>query len=303
MLDTLQSCTICPRQCLVNRFSHQLGFCQTNTSFHIGSICIHKGEEPVFGSEGMVNVFFTRCNLHCSYCQNHQISDCSNPQINYEVTLDQVVQKIMVLLSDKVTCVGFVSPSHVLPQMKMIIDRIRKVRPKTVFVMNTNAFDRVEQLKLLEGWIDVYLPDLKYVDAALAKELSSAEHYPVVAKAALKEMFSQKGSSLVINHRDTLTSGLIIRHLILPGQLENTRACLEFISTELSSQVHVSIMAQYKPIHQNNSYNELNRTLTKAELEKVMDMLEDNGLESGWVQDLESSDYYSPDFKEHHPFE
>jgi putative pyruvate formate lyase activating enzyme len=199
--------------------------------------------------------------------------------------------------------VGFVSPSHCIPQMRAIIAAIRGREPKPIFVMNTNAYDKAETLAALEGEMDVYLPDLKYMDGELAARLSDAPDYPAVAARALAEMFRQKGSRLVLGGDGTVESGLIIRHLVLPGHVANSVACLRWIADHLSAGVHISLMAQYRPTPAVAGHPDLGRTLTVEEYQQVLDELDRLGFHRGWTQSLASPDSYHPDFAQSHPFE
>ncbi|MBN1199520.1 MAG: radical SAM protein, partial [Bacteroidales bacterium] len=181
-LDVLQDCALCPRNCHADRFSSTLGYCRTGIGFNISSICIHQGEEPVIsGSKGICNLFFAHCNLQCSFCQNHQISDNQiNPAL-FSVSLEEVIRQVTGILDQGINRVGFVSPSHMIPQMKIIIRAVEQLGYHPTWVYNSNGYDKVETLRGLEGMIDVYLPDLKYMDPLLAAKLSDAEDYPEVA--------------------------------------------------------------------------------------------------------------------------
>lgn len=269
----------------------------------MGSVCLHRGEEPVFGEQGICNVFFTLCNLQCRFCQNFQISRKPRPEIAHELTLRELAAKIRRVLAEGVRHVGFVSPSHVFPQMEVLMAELRGDQPEPLFVMNSNGYDLAAQLRRLEGRMQVYLPDLKYMDPALAHRFSDCPDYPAVAQAALREMFRQKGPELVLDRQGVIQSGLIIRHLVLPGQVENSKAVLRFIARELSPEVTVSLMSQYAPIPAVADDPELGRRLTPAEYEEVLAELDRLGMENGWVQDLESQDHYCPDFARSHPFE
>ena len=279
-------------------------YCRTGAGYQIGAICLHQGEEPVIsGEKGICNVFFTRCNLHCIYCQNHQISRNKNPEIEYILTLDEVVRQIETVLDQDVPAVGFVSPSHVIPQVQAVIRALleRGLAPVTVY--NTHAYDRVESLKSLAPLIRVWLPDLKYMDEALALRLSDAPRYPAVACAAIREMIRQKGLALTLNDRGEIREGFIVRHLVLPGQVENSKRVLRFLARDISPDITVSIMAQYRPTPHVAGLEGLNRGVTKAEYDEVLDEMDFLGLKNGWVQELDSKDAYQPDFTRSHPFE
>jgi len=304
MSDEPLECTACPRECRARRHEGKLGYCQTDANFHIGAICLHRGEEPlVSGRHGIVNVFFARCNLQCLYCQNYQISRTHGPVIDHRLELPEIVARIERLLDRGAKCVGFVSPSHCITQMKAIIAALRARGRRPVYLMNTSAYDKVETLRGLEGLIDVYLPDLKYMDADLAARFSDAPDYPQVAARAIREMYRQKGSYLMLDGEGDLVSGLIVRHLVLPGHIENSKRCLRFIAEELSPSVTISLLAQYQPTPQVANHPELGRRLTQAEYDEVVAEMERLGFYRGWTQSLASPECYQPDFARTHPFE
>lgn len=300
----LSDCTICPRNCRANRFSDVKGYCQAGTGFEISSICRHQGEEPVLSGEyGVCNVFFSRCNLQCVYCQNCQIST-NDPAVKMPVlSLQETLDRICNLLDNGCRAVGFVSPSHMVPQVIQIINALKGMGRHPVFIYNTNAYDKVEVLQLLEGLIDVYLPDFKYSDETLAIKWSDAKNYVKVASAALKEMFRQKGTSLVTDENDLAISGIIIRHMVIPGHVENSLGVLRFIAGELSPRTHISLMSQYHPMPGVSNDPDLGRAVWESEYLQVKDEMLQLGLNRGWVQDFCSSSFYLPDFNNEHPFE
>ncbi len=303
-LQELKNCNFCPRNCNIDRFATLKGYCKTYAGYYIASIVVHKGEEPpISGNKGICNVFFAHCNLQCVYCQNHQISRNNIPLQNFEMTLEEVLDKIIAILDTGINIVGFVSPSHFVLQVIEIIKGLYRRGYFPITVYNTNAYDKVETLQLLENYIDVYLPDLKYVDNHLAAKYSKAFNYPEVAKAAIKEMFRQKGSEVVINKDGYAESGLIIRHLVLPNHTENSKQVLRFIAKELSPDVHISLMSQYYPTADAFKFKELSRPITPEEYETVLTEMEKLGLKNGWIQELDSSENYRPDFNFEHPFE
>jgi len=300
----LSHCTFCPRECGVNRLSRSLGYCKSDAGFNISSICVHKGEEPVIsGKKGICNVFFPHCNLQCIYCQNHDISRNSGVIYNEQLSLDDVIRRICETLEQTENIVGFVSPSHYIPQMLAIIGGLHKAGIRPVIVYNSNGYDKATILRMLEGMIDVYLPDFKYMDSALAFEYSQAQDYPEVAAAAIKEMYHQKGSTLIVNDDGLAESGIIVRHLVLPGAAEQSIEVLNFIAEEISPKLHLSIMAQYYPTALVTSHPRLNRTITIAEYQKVVDAFYKLGFSRGWVQDLVSNESYRPNFCSRQPFE
>jgi putative pyruvate formate lyase activating enzyme len=288
----------------VNRLAGELGYCRTGAGFQVGAICLHQGEEPVIGGEkGICNVFFTRCNLQCVYCQNHQISRNTDPQIEYTLTLDEVVRQIETVLDQGAPALGLVSPSHVIPQVRALIRALREKGRTPVTIYNTHAYDRVESLKALAPLIRVWLPDLKYMDEALALRLSHAPRYPAVATAAIREMVRQKGLALRLNGEGEIQEGVIVRHLVLPGQVENSKAVLRFLAGDISQDITISIMAQYSPTPQVAGQKGLERGVTQAEYDEVLDEMDFLGLETGWTQELDRRDNYRPDFAQSHPFD
>ncbi len=298
----LENCTLCPRECRVNRFEGGNGYCGIDAGLNIASICIHKGEEPaISGLKGICNIFFSGCNLHCIYCQNHDISHgtfYSGEGMKLETVLDKVTE----ILNTGINALGFVSPSHVVPQVKAIIRGLKMRGMSPVIVYNTNSYDKVETLRSLSGLIDVYLPDLKYVTSALASEFSDASDYPEVALLAIKEMYYQKGSTLRLDENGRAENGMLLRHLVLPGHVEESRKVLRLIAEELSPGVHLSLMSQYFPTYQVLNHPVLNRTLYTTEYEAVVKEMEDLGFRNGWVQEIESNRSYVPDFSKQNPF-
>lgn len=300
----LEDCTLCPRECHVNRFDGGFGYCGMDSGLNIASVCVHKGEEPVIsGNNGICNIFFSGCNLHCLFCQNHEISRPGSVIKNSGMDLNTVLDKIEEILFYGVTSVGFVSPSHVVPQVKTIIKGLHSRNLKPVIIYNTNSYDKVETIRSLDGLIDVYLPDYKYVTKDLASEFSDAGDYPLVALKAIKEMYYQKGSTLRIDENGLAENGMLIRHLVLPGHAEESKNVLRQIAEELSPGVHLSLMSQYHPTYLVNDHPVLNRTLYKEEYEAVVEEMNKLGFRNGWVQDMDSNVNYRPDFGRKEPFE
>lgn len=185
----------------------------------------------------------------------------------------------------------------------MIIQDLENQGYFPVWVYNSNGYDKVGTLEMLEGIVDVYLPDLKYSDALLAKSLSGAADYPEHAYKALKEMFRQKGSTLILDEEGCAESGMIVRHLVLPGFVENSRGVIRFLAEELSPRLHLSLMSQYYPVCRIGNFPEMNRNITKEEYQQVVDETEKMGMFRGWIQEFESNAFYRPDFRQDHPFE
>ena len=303
LTDRLRCCDLCPRECRLDRTAGELGYCRIDDGFALASMCAHRGEEPVIsGRRGICNIFFPHCNMQCVFCQNYQISDRMS-RFDYRVTLDDILTQIEDILDAGARGVGFVSPSHFIPQMKAIMDGLTTRGRREVFVYNSNGYDRAEVIRSLQDDIDVYLPDLKYMDDRLAVEYSDTPDYVCHATAALKEMYRQKSAEIVVDSEGYIQSGMVIRHLILPGHVENSRAVLRFIAEELSTDVYISLMSQYWPTERVANHPVLGRCLRADEYDAVIDEFENLGFHRGFVQELSSSHHYRPDFLKDHPFE
>ena len=300
----LSECTLCPRECRADRFEGGSGYCGADAGMNIASICIHRGEEPpISGPSGICNIFFSGCNLSCVYCQNHEISRSCRACKAGITELEDALDVIGSLLGQGVKAVGFVSPSHVVPQVKAIIRGLHSKGLQPVTVYNTNAYDRPELVDSLEGLIDVWLPDFKYVSENIALEYSGAGDYPSVALQSLKRMYYQKGSPLLTDSEGRAESGMLIRHLVLPGHTEESMMVLRTIAEELSPGVSISLMSQYHPTPEVRGHPALGRALYTSEYESVVREMEVLGFRNGWVQDPESCMNYRPDFSREHPFE
>jgi putative pyruvate formate lyase activating enzyme len=288
----------------VDRNSGQLGYCGSDAAYNISSICIHRGEEPpISGPRGICNVFFSRCNLQCLFCQNYQISRRRGLIDQTAVTLAEVTDAIIAILDQGIESVGFVSPTHFTPHVKAIIGRLKRLGRQPVTVYNTNGYDKVEVLQSLEGMIDVYLPDFKYLDPSTARDYSDAPDYPDVIRKSILEMFRQKGSTVVLNQDGLAVTGMIIRHLVLPGHAEESIRILEWIASELSTSVRISLMSQYYPTICVAGHDVLGRKVKAGEYRRVVDAMEELGFCNGWIQQQESAGFYNPDFSMEHPFE
>ena len=303
-LQVLKKCNICPRNCNANRFSDKLGYCNADASFRISTICNHMGEEPVIsGPKGICNIFFTNCNLQCVFCQNYQISNNKLDHSKCEMELEDIIRQITYVLNMGMNIVGFVSPTHFTPHVKVIINALHERGIKPTIVYNSNGYDRVETLRDMEGMVDVYLPDFKYMDPSVSGEYSDAKDYPEVALNALKEMYRQKGSTLVVDNQGYAMSGIIIRHLVLPGQVKNSVKVMETIAAEVSNKLHISLMSQYHPNHHVYDHPKLGETVRPRDYYKVVDAMDKFGFSRGWVQEMSSASNYLPDFRKKHPFE
>ncbi len=271
---------------------------------NIAAICSHRGEEPpISGPEGICNVFFGSCNLRCIYCQNHEISRPGETYRERTFTAEDAADSIERILSEQVKAVGFVSPSHVVPQVKALIRELNRRGHYPVTVYNTNSYDKPEVIDSLEGMIDVYLPDYKYVTPEISAEYSDAFNYPETALKALKRMYFHKGSTMPLDNEGRAQNGILIRHLVLPGHAEESKKVLRSIAEELSPGVHLSLMSQYHPTENVRKYHGLNRNIYREEYESVVETMEELGFRNVWVQNMDSHMNYRPDFSREHPFE
>lgn len=288
------NCNICPRQCNANRYDRS-GTCSASDEIEISSIVIHKGEEPVISGEyGILNVFFSNCNLRCAYCQNYQIS--INNQYSKKYSVDQLVDEIKHLLLPEVYHIGWVTPTHYAIYLPEITEKLRLWRPDLKFVYNSSGYDKAAMIRILKNYIDVYLPDFKYALPEIAKKYSHAKNYPQYALNAIKEMIYQKGTNLITDENKLAVSGVIIRHLVLPGNIENSLKVLDLLSDNFGTNIWISLMAQYTPIKNLDLPLELQHSLTETEYAKVINHLEELGFYRGWIQDLEAVNEFVPDF-------
>ncbi len=297
----LESCTICPKDCGNNRLRDEIAACYSGRLPIVSSYTAHFGEEPALsGDKGAGNIFFGNCNLRCVYCQNYQISQTWKEQKKNETTHERLAEMMLELQARGCHNIGFVSPTHFAPQMARAILIAARQGLRLPIVYNTNAYDSVEVLKLLDGIVDIYLPDLKYAENDAGFQFSKVRGYTDFARAAIKEMFRQTGDALVFGENNLLKRGLVIRLLVLPNDLAGIEENLRWIKEELSPKVAVSLMAQYYATNKaatDERYILLSRRISEREWFKAVSLLEDLGIEEGFMQEYESaSHYYRPDF-------
>lgn len=297
----LASCTVCPRNCGNDRLNDVLASCASGLDPVVSSHTAHFGEEPVLsGTRGAGNVFFGNCNLRCVYCQNWQISQDWKAQRRNEVSVERLAEMLLELQAGGCHNIGFVSPTHYAPQMAKAVLLAARDGLRLPIVYNTNAYDSVEVLRLLDGVVDVYLPDFKYASSSAGWQYSKVPDYPERSREALLEMYRQKGSSLVYGEDGLLKSGLLVRMLVLPNGVAGVSESLSWIAETLSPRVAISLMAQYYPIHRaakDERYSALSRGITAGEWEEALAELEAHGLTNGFQQELETANrYYRPDF-------
>lgn len=277
-----RACRLCPRGCGVDRLAGARGFCGMGAELTAARAALHFWEEPVLSGEyGTGAVFFSGCTLRCSYCQNREIS-----QENFGLTLDsnRLRRVFLRLIDEGAESIDLVTPTHFLPD---ILPALTPKLPVPV-VYNCGGYERVETLRKLDGLIDVYLPDMKYSDAALASRLSAAPDYPETAKAAILEMYRQTGAYVLEN--GLLRSGVLIRHLILPGQIENSLGVLDWIADAFPPHsVLVSLMSQYTPVNHTIAQPPFDRKITEEEYDAVLSWMLLRGLTDGFLQDREAA--------------
>jgi putative pyruvate formate lyase activating enzyme len=299
----LSSCTVCPRNCGNDRLAGVLASCASGADPVVSAWTPHFGEEPVLsGTRGAGNIFLGNCNLRCVYCQNFQISQDYAAQKDNSVPVERLAEMMLELQGRGCHNIGFVSPTHYAPQVARAVLLAAKRGLRLPIVYNTNAYDSVEVLRLLEGIVDVYLPDLKYADSAMGWTYSKVPDYAERSREALVEMYRQKGARLDFDDEGLLRSGLLVRVLVLPNGVAGVSDSLSWIAEALSPRVAISLMAQYYPIHRaasSEKYAALNRSITAGEWEQALAALEAAGLEQGFQQELETSNrYYRPDFRD-----
>jgi putative pyruvate formate lyase activating enzyme len=297
----LSSCTVCPLDCGNNRLKNELARCYSGRLPIVSSYTAHFGEEPALvGSGGAGNIFFGNCNLRCVYCQNYQISQTHKEQIKNEVTHERLAEMMLELQSRGCHNINFVSPTHFAPQMARALYLAAAAGLRLPIVYNTNSYDSVEVLRLLDGIVDVYLPDLKYAENEEGYEYSKVRDYALHARRALLEMYRQTGDALVFGADGLLKRGLVIRLLVLPNDLAGVRESLSWIKDALSPRVAVSMMAQYYATNRastDSRYTLLSRRITESEWLRALAALDELGMEEGWMQEYDgAAHYYRPDF-------
>jgi len=299
--STLASCTVCPKDCGNNRLNDEIAACYSGRLPIVSSYTAHFGEEPCLsGTKGAGNIFFGNCNLRCVYCQNYQISQTWREQRKNEVTHERLAEMMLELQERGCHNIGFVSPTHFAPQMARAILIAAEKGLRLPIVYNTNAYDSVEVLKLLDGIVDIYLPDLKYADSDAGFQYSKVRDYARHSRAAIKEMYRQMGDGLVFSEDGLLTRGLLIRLLVLPNDIAEIEKSLLWIRAELSPKTAISLMAQYYATNKaakDERYILLSRRISEGEWFEAISLLEELGIEEGFMQEYESaSHYYRPDF-------
>jgi putative pyruvate formate lyase activating enzyme len=278
----LESCTLCPHHCQINRIAGQKGFCRSTAELKISSFNAHFGEEPpISGIYGSGTIFFTNCTLRCVYCQNYPISQLGHGNLTSISDLSKIM---LALQRQKCHNINLVTPTHFVPQILKSVEQSRASGLNIPLVYNTSGYESTEVLKLLDGIVDIYLPDAKYAEDSIAEKYSRAENYSQVNQDALLEMYRQVGN-LKVNKSGIAISGLIIRHLILPYNLSGTDRVLKWIAENISRKTYISLMSQYFPAFKALKYKELARSINKNEYDKAKESFYNYGLRNGWIQE------------------
>jgi putative pyruvate formate lyase activating enzyme len=271
----LKSCSVCPRNCGIDRIKGERGFCEAGYRPQVSSYSPHFGEEkPLVGHHGSGTIFLTHCNLRCLFCQNYSISHLGEGQT---VSVERLAQMMVELQRLGCHNVNFVSPTHFVPQILSALPVSIKMGLSIPLVYNTGGYDSTETLRLLDGVFDIYMPDFKYFQSDVAQQYSQAPDYPQVARSALKEMHRQVGD-LLVNDQGIALRGLLVRHLVLPDGLANTKEVMHFLATEISQNTYVNIMDQYYPCGDIPPNSPLQRRITSEEFNQAIEWAKEEGM-------------------------
>ena len=295
MLEELDKCTICPHECKINRNEGKIGRCKSTNKIKIALYSTHNFEEPcISGKRGSGTVFFSNCNLNCVFCQNYEISQQTRGK---EIEIEDLAKIFLEQQKKKLENINLVTPTSYVPQIIEAIKIARKEGFNLPIVYNTNGYEKVETIKKLDGYVDIYLPDLKYAEDDLAKKYSKIDNYFEIATKAILEMQKQVGK-VKLNEEGVMQKGIIVRHLVLPSHIENSKKVLKWIKENIYKENYVSIMAQYFPCYkakEEKEYKEINRKLTKEEWKEIENYVEKLDFENGFIQELgEHEEEYVP---------
>ena len=285
-------CTLCPRNCSVDRKEGKMGYCGQTDKLYVARAALHMWEEPcISGKEGSGTVFFCGCPLRCIFCQNHVIAlgkEKTGEKIGKEITIKRLKEIFLELQEKGANNINLVTGTHYIPQIAEVL-RLAKAEGLVIpIVYNTGGYEKKESLRMLEGLVDIYLPDMKYVSGELSKEYSNAPDYFEVASIALEEMVRQVGEP-EFDDRGYIKKGVIVRHLVLPGSTKDSKAVLEYLWNTYGNKIYISIMNQYTPMEQIKNHPLLSRKVTKREYQKVVDYALSLGWENGFIQEGETA--------------
>lgn len=290
----LTDCRRCPRACGADRYSGNTGACGVDADIYIARAALHMWEEPcISGNQGSGTVFFTGCPLRCIYCQNSQIAAA---QIGKRVTIERLAEIFLELQAKQAANINLVTPTHYTPEIIEAVHLARDKKLQIPVVYNCSGYETVAALKQLEGIVDVYLTDFKYMDAVLAAEYSHAPDYPQVAKQALQEMVRQQPTP-IFDANGMMKQGVIVRHLLLPGAVKNAKEVLNYVYHSYGNHIYISIMNQYTPLEQVEGHPKLGRRVTGREYGRLLDYAVELGIEQGYIQEgATAKDSFIPEF-------
>lgn len=290
-MKELEICNLCPRNCRVNRYK-ELGYCQAPANLVVARADLHHFEEPIIsGTKGSGTIFFSYCNLKCIFCQNYQISE---EHIGKPITTDKFKDICLKLQAKGAHNINLVTPTHFIPLIKEGLIKAKNAGLKIPVIYNTSSYENINHLKSLEGLIDVYLPDLKYYDNDLAIKYSNCQNYFKYATMAIQEMYRQVGAPIIKNN--LITKGVIVRHLLLPGHLNDSKKIIKYLYDTYDDNIFISIMNQYTPIRK-VKYENLNHTVTDEEYNELINYACDLGITNGFIQEGETQKKsFIPDF-------
>lgn len=285
-VEQMENCTLCPRECHADRKNGKVGYCGMNAKLYAARAALHMWEEPcISGEKGSGAVFFTGCGLRCCFCQNREIAIGTSGQ---EITVERLADIFLELQKKGAANINLVTGAHYAPH---IVEALKLAKEKSLclpVVYNSSGYEKVETLRLLEGYVDVYLPDYKYAQSELAQKYSHAADYPERAQRAIAEMVRQTGAAF-FDKDGYIQRGTIVRHLILPGHTKNSIEALRWLHETWGEQIYISIMNQYTPVFEQEKYKELNRKVTRREYAKVLDAALEMGIVNGFFQDGETA--------------
>lgn len=293
-MNKYENCLLCPRKCGINRSTGQTGVCGVSSEIKVARAALHYWEEPcISGKRGSGAVFFSGCSLHCVFCQNREISDGKAGKVISKERLSD----IFIELADKgANNINLVTPGQYIPDIVWAVNDAKSRGMKLPIIYNTSGYENVTELKLLEGIVDVYLPDFKYMDSTLSARYSRAKDYPSVAKQALSEMVRQQPDVVIDDATGLIQKGVIVRQLLLPGHVNDAKAVLKYLYDTYHDHVYISMMSQFTPIALKD-YPEINRTVTRREYERLIDYALEIGITNAFIQEGDvAKDSFIPAF-------
>lgn len=293
-MNKYENCLLCPRKCGINRSTGQTGVCGVSSEIKVARAALHYWEEPcILGKRGSGAVFFSGCSLHCVFCQNREISDGKEGKV---ISKERLSDIFMELADKGANNINLVTPGQYIPDIVWAVNDAKSRGMKLPIIYNTSGYENVTELKLLEGIVDVYLPDFKYMDSTLSARYSRAKDYPSIAKQALSEMVRQQPDVVIDDATGLIQKGVIVRQLLLPGHVNDAKAVLKYLYDTYHDHVYISMMSQFTPIALKD-YPEINRTVTRREYERLVDYALEIGITNAFIQEGDvAKDSFIPAF-------